>query len=849
MKLRLKALPIFVLLSPLFLANMNVSAQEPEVPIIPQPQDAIFFDAAFRIDSLTTIVLSDDAADADSFLVDLLSRAIAKKTGTRPNIANESEVSRWQNCILLGDPDRSKKAKEFAQSLTPASLMELEDEGYFLQISDSLTVVLANSAAGLFYGCQTLIQLLRNDNGEATLTGATIYDWPSLRFRGVSLDLSKGDVPNLDALKDFVRFISTNKMNMLMLYLGNVFAYSNHPRIAEGRAVLTSEESAELTQFAREHHVEIVPMVETLSNLEEILRRPEYRDLAEFPGSSTLKPLSEDSYQLMSEIIEEIANAFDSSYMHIGGSAAHEVGRHQSRAVVERAGLDAVLAQHYKRVGEIISGFDKQFMMASGILMAHPRILHYLPEDLIISDVTRPHPADESRDQEPNQFVRNSIVSPVLSSGCSVFPDYFAVLPHIKAVILRGVAAGAKGAVAAQWSTAGNPTLLEPLQCGFAFAAACAWSPNQVDLQDFRQAYFARFGRNRQNMELIYSLLSDMSGRTQWWELRRHPFLAESSFSGDALTGASRLSVHVTQAGSLLDSLPAQGPVEQQHVAYIRFAAQFGSLLATRVTTAYAIKSLRPQLETPPDANDAGGLVGKCLMLLEDLNQVAESLHCLRASSYKTNGQMPDLAIFDLQAAYWQEIMRQIQIGRFGESPILGNDWIRHPPIADSGVPGHAFFRKTFEVMRGFKTAYLQATAESHLKIYLNGAFVDEVIGGPRTSLAAEEAVKMWDMTSVLRPGKNVIAVEAWNYYPGAAAAINVYGEIVYELGRTEAIHSNEYWKTSTQSEHNWQTLGFFDVQWLNAHIQSDAPTLIKPDFQTGRASQLVQPSAALILK
>ena len=66
----------------------------------------------------------------------------------------------------------------------------------------------------------------------------------------------------------------------------------------------TPEETAELTQFARQHHVEIVPMVETLSNLEEILRRPEYAAWLLRERESLVGPALKDVPHLEEEILD-----------------------------------------------------------------------------------------------------------------------------------------------------------------------------------------------------------------------------------------------------------------------------------------------------------------------------------------------------------------------------------------------------------------------------------------------------------------------------------------------------------------------------------------------------------------
>jgi len=63
-------------------------------------------------------------------------------------------------------------------------------------------VVIGATSAGVFYGAQTLKQLVSGDGDQAKLYRATIRDWPAMRYRGFHDDISRGPVPTLDFQKD-----------------------------------------------------------------------------------------------------------------------------------------------------------------------------------------------------------------------------------------------------------------------------------------------------------------------------------------------------------------------------------------------------------------------------------------------------------------------------------------------------------------------------------------------------------------------------------------------------------------------------------------------------------------------
>ena len=71
----------------------------------------------------------------------------------------------------------------------------LDEEGYVLAGDSERIVVAGRSAAGTFYGLQTLKQLVRSRHGSVYVQGVQIVDWPSVRWRGLSDDVSRGPVP------------------------------------------------------------------------------------------------------------------------------------------------------------------------------------------------------------------------------------------------------------------------------------------------------------------------------------------------------------------------------------------------------------------------------------------------------------------------------------------------------------------------------------------------------------------------------------------------------------------------------------------------------------------------------
>jgi len=126
--------------------------------------------------------------------------------------------------------------------LVDSSTFSSTREEYRLVIGSEGIHVVGADAAGLFYGCCTLEQIirLRCDAVEDAVLAAksslslalgTISDAPSLPRRGVMLDISRHRIPKLDTLKVLVEKLARLKINQFQLYMEHAFAYSGHEEV------------------------------------------------------------------------------------------------------------------------------------------------------------------------------------------------------------------------------------------------------------------------------------------------------------------------------------------------------------------------------------------------------------------------------------------------------------------------------------------------------------------------------------------------------------------------------------------------------------------------------------------
>jgi hexosaminidase len=231
----------------------------------------------------------------------------------------------------------------------------------------------------------SLIQLLeKTENNQ--LDFLEIVDWPDMKVRGISDDVSRGQVSTLENFKKIIRHIARYKMNTYMPYLEDMLIFKDHPLIGKDRGALTREEITEILIFAEKYYVEVIPIFQTLGHYENLLVLEEYVKYAEFPGAASLSVSNDSVYIFLEEMLKEVFEMFPSEYFHMGADESYDVGLGESKYLVDETDIATVHANHYKKVYDICKKYGKKVLMYGDIILQHPEILSQIPKDIIIVD-------------------------------------------------------------------------------------------------------------------------------------------------------------------------------------------------------------------------------------------------------------------------------------------------------------------------------------------------------------------------------------------------------------------------------------------------------------------------------
>lgn len=198
-------------------------------------------------------------------------------------------------------------------------------EGYVLTVQRDGIHISSKSSAGLFYGCQTLEQLMEDSRDFQTpIPYMKITDYPAVSYRAVHLDTKH----HLDRMEYYYRMmdkLSSYKINAVIWELEDKFRYSSHPELAASNAISKQEMQA-LCRYAKERNIEISPLVQGLGHASYILKH--HQDLRENPKSDwELCPSNPKTYELLFDLYGEAIKAMPyGKYLHIGGDEITAIG-------------------------------------------------------------------------------------------------------------------------------------------------------------------------------------------------------------------------------------------------------------------------------------------------------------------------------------------------------------------------------------------------------------------------------------------------------------------------------------------------------------------------------------------
>jgi hexosaminidase len=328
---------IFLVCCLMACTSNQVKETEASLGLIPKPSKTIINGGEFTITKNTRVVATGAAkVEAEKFIA-----ATEKAMGYKLDL---TDVAKSKNTIVF----------ELSDTLT-----SINNEGYLLDVSSNGITVRALKPAGLFYGIQTIRQLLPEtiyseqlvENVKWTVPNVSITDAPRFGWRGYMLDVSRNFF-DAEHVKRLIDRMAVHKLNLFHWHLtddeGWRVEIKSYPKLTEVGAwrgknealepsrgsgdaryggFYTQEEIKEIVAYAAERHIQIMPEIDVPGHARAIVVA--YPELlpdgtsnsksVQGIANNVLSPVKEKTYTMLDTIFGELKTLFPFEYIHIGG--------------------------------------------------------------------------------------------------------------------------------------------------------------------------------------------------------------------------------------------------------------------------------------------------------------------------------------------------------------------------------------------------------------------------------------------------------------------------------------------------------------------------------------------------
>eukprot|EP01088_Endostelium_zonatum_P015812 TRINITY_DN4027_c0_g1_i1.p1 TRINITY_DN4027_c0_g1~~TRINITY_DN4027_c0_g1_i1.p1 ORF type:complete len:536 (-),score=126.04 TRINITY_DN4027_c0_g1_i1:26-1633(-) len=321
--------------------------------LVPKPvKFELSGEGEFNLSGSTVLVYSNEESKQ---VANFLSQQISERIGMQLNFSDAQKESNVINFVL-------------ESSAQDQSSLQYK-EGYSLQITSNSIQIKANKPAGLFYGVQTLLQLLLSSDFLSTPTSTSqpsslklpslnILDYPRFSWRGIHLDVCRHFFPK-SFLFRYLSLLAFHKFNTFHLHLtedqGWRFQSLKHPNLTTIGSTRSStligpgggstfdnvtvegfysqDDLRELVSFAATLFINIVPEIEMPGHAQAAIAAYPELGNTDIPDRSTtvwnawgVNPnvfnVEQTTIQFLQDILDEVLAIFPSKYIHIGGDEA-----------------------------------------------------------------------------------------------------------------------------------------------------------------------------------------------------------------------------------------------------------------------------------------------------------------------------------------------------------------------------------------------------------------------------------------------------------------------------------------------------------------------------------------------
>ena len=375
---------------------------------------------------------------------------------------------------------------------------EMKAEGYTITPGPNSLILAASTSTGLFYASQTFRQLIEHDGRAALLHLATVRDWPAMKYRGLHDDLSRGPVPTLAFQKHLIENLAAYKINIYSPYFEHTQQYASNPLAAPPGGSISAADAREISAFAAQRHITIVPEQEAFGHLRHTLIWEQYQPLAETPHGAVLTPTQPASLELIKQWFTELAKLYPGPFLHIGADETVDLGVGVTKADVEARTLPVVYLDFLQQIVTALEPLHKKILFWGDIAQGSPGLLKALPQQFKSQTIAvawgySPNPKGFASIMKPyTEAGIETWVAPSINNYRQVYPNQQVALEDIMEFTRDGQKYGATGQLNTLWNDDGE-SLADQNWYGILFGAVAAWQSGASSIPDFESSFAQSF--------------------------------------------------------------------------------------------------------------------------------------------------------------------------------------------------------------------------------------------------------------------------------------------------------------------------------------------------------------------
>jgi len=783
-----------------------------QLKLIPNPREAQFSKGEIPLSKAWKICVKSGNPD-DKYAAQLLSEEAASCFKWNWDIV---DVCPEENYILL--------EKYAPKQKDPRLFVE---QGYTLDIKPEKIIIQGASATGRFYGVQTFRQILRNAH-EKAIPIVKIKDYPALEWRGISDDISRGQVSNLEDFKNIIRKLAFYKKNLYQPYIEDMFSFDINPKIGKDRGAVTKEEMAEMVKEAKRNHVVLTPVFECLGHQDRLLSLPNTRKYAEIQDPAkrpwSFSPVSAKTFTFVSELIDEITESTDSPFFHIGGDESFDVGKGESRQKVEELGIGRVHAAYFSRLNDYIKKNHKRKMMLyADMLLRHPEAMEFMPKDCILVDwrYSKDDKFDSVNTLKKAGF-KNIVTSPGIWSWATYYPNFSWAFQNISHATQAAKTNKLMGCITSSWGDSGAENLRTNNWLGFGFSAAAQWEEKTPDHDKFIRRFAAvHFGHDSE--ELARALKS-----MGWFDYLDYHYL------GKIFHRTARIKIQEQAWLEKLDKLEKETVKAMElfarHRNNIRFhkksldlidhAARRNLYIVKRDRSMNKIAQLLGDKKSgalPPTVQKE--IVGILTDLRNELSKISGEYPALWLRSNKYPMLEFNKERLQNHKERLQGFILQALKGELTAQKQPWGVWFWYPDEKPTrkADKGNCYFARKLNLSQKPQKVMARLWADDKASLFVNGKELVRV--------KYNDTPKSLDITEPFQKGDNLLALEASNSYGSAGIIMEI--TATYPDNTVFKFTGDEQWLATRKKLPEWNTAAPSGENWKKVKLLGSG--LIKP--------------------